>query len=59
MKTTINLILTGQFTALLQQLFGGLNGAAPKYSFQPLPSYWAMTPASRVAGEHINKRLNN
>ena len=56
MKTTIHLLLTGQLIVLLQQAFGKYNGATLKYSFQPLPSYWAMVPDSREMIMHAKRK---
>jgi len=49
MKTTIN------FLAATWRNFAGINsGATMKYNLQPLPSYWTMTPASRLMNKHTN-----
>ena len=53
MKTTINLINKDKLKGILQLLFGI---APAQYSFQPLPSYWAMKPASREMMMHTNKK---
>ncbi|WP_460554281.1 hypothetical protein [Ferruginibacter profundus] len=54
MKTMINLLAV-QFRNVLQLLSGKYNQAPVQYNFQPLPSYWTMSPDSSVAGLH-NKR---
>jgi len=54
MKTLIHLLGKKQLTATLKQLFGKFEGTGVTYSFQPLPAYWAMTPASRVMGIRTN-----
>jgi hypothetical protein len=58
MKTIINLLVTGQLTVLLQKAFGNDTGTAVKYSFEPLPSYWAMKPDSREVVMHAHQNNN-
>ncbi|MGG9963781.1 hypothetical protein [Ferruginibacter sp. SUN106] len=54
MKTTINL-LAGQCKNILQLLSGKYNEAPVQYNFQPLPSYWAMSPDSRAVIMHTKR----
>jgi hypothetical protein len=49
MKTMISLLVSA-----LQQALGIHTEAKMKYSFQPLPSYWTMTPADKLMKGHTN-----
>ena len=49
MKTMINLILNENLiTALLERI--STNISSKHLSFQPVPSYWELNPAERLAG---------
>jgi len=54
MKTTINFL-----AAILSNFAGITNGATMKYSLQPLPSYWAMTPAKMLMNNNANTNCNS
>ncbi len=55
MKTTINFLMSGQLAEALKQVFDMYGSLVTKYHFQPVPSYWTMTPAGRLMNDQSKR----